>query len=61
MPIRSKDMVKLLKKHGFKEQSQRRSHLKMYNAETKKTTIVPIGRHALGIGLKKTLKQAGIH
>lgn len=33
----------------------------MYNAETKKTTIVPIGRHALGIGLKKTLKQAGIH
>ena len=41
MPITSKQMVKLLKKHGFKEVTQNGSHLKLFNPLTKKNNDCP--------------------
>ena len=61
MPITSKQMVKLLKKHGFKEVTQNGSHLKLFNPLTKKTTIVPMHSKDLAKGLEQAiLKQAGL-
>lgn len=61
MPITGKEMVKLLKKNGFIEVSQKGSHLKMINPKTKAATIVPIHSADLGKGLEQSiLKQAGL-
>ncbi|GGI64926.1 type II toxin-antitoxin system HicA family toxin [Enterococcus alcedinis] len=61
MPITSKQMVKLLKKHGFKEVTQNGSHLKLFNPLTEKTTIVPMHSKDLAKGLEQAiLKQAGL-
>lgn len=61
MPITSKHMIKKLKKNGFEIISQNGSHVKMYNAETNKTVIIPYHSKDLGIGLEKAiLKQAGL-
>ena len=50
----AKEMVKFLKKNGFKKVGQRNSHLKMYNSVTNKTTTVPMHR----VDLPKETEQA---
>jgi len=61
MPMRPREMVKLLKKNGFVEVDQHGSHLKMINYETGKSTVVPMHSRELKIGLQKAiLKEAGI-
>ena len=61
MPITPKDMVKLLKQHGFVEVSQKGSHIKMWNEQTGKQTVVPMHCKDLGKGLEQAiLKQAGL-
>lgn len=61
MPMTPKEMVKLLKKNGFKEVSQNGSHLKLKNFETNRQTTVPIHNKSLKKGLEQEiLKQAGL-
>ena len=61
MPMTGKEMVKLLKENGFIEVSQKGSHLKLINHETKVITIVPMHAAELGKGLEQAiLKQAGL-
>ena len=61
MPTTPKEMVRLLKKHGFHEVSQNGSHLKMFNPQTETTTIVPMHSKDLGKGIEhKILSQSGI-
>jgi len=60
MPMTSKQMVKLLKKNGFKEIRQNGSHLTLKN--NKKISIqVPMHCKDLGKGLEHSiLKKAGL-
>lgn len=61
MPMTGKEMVKLLKENGFIEVSQKGSHLKLINPETKIIMIVPMHAAELGKGLEQAiLKQAGL-
>ncbi len=57
----AKEMVKFLKKNGFKEIGQRGSHLKMYNSNTNKTTIIPMHKGDLPKGTEQAiLKETGL-
>ncbi|MBP3593116.1 MAG: type II toxin-antitoxin system HicA family toxin [Lachnospiraceae bacterium] len=61
MPMTPKEMVKLLKKNGFKVVSQNGSHIKLKNNATGKQTIVPYHAKELKYGLEQEiLKQAGL-
>jgi len=61
MPMTPKEMVKLLKKNGFKTVSQNGSHIKLRNPVTGKQTIVPYHAKTLKVGLEQEiLKQAGL-
>lgn len=61
MPMKPREMIKLLKDNGFVEVSQNGSHKKMYKAETNKTIIVPVHSKELKKGTEQAiLKQAGI-
>jgi predicted RNA binding protein YcfA (HicA-like mRNA interferase family) len=61
MPLSPQEMIRLLKKNGFKEASQNGSHRKLTNPKTKKTVIVPIHAKELKKGLEQAiLKQAGL-
>ena len=61
MPMRPKQMVRLLKKNGFKEMGQNGSHLKMFNPITNRVTIVPMHAKDLPVGTeKRILKEAGL-
>jgi predicted RNA binding protein YcfA (HicA-like mRNA interferase family) len=62
MPLKPKQMVKLLEKNGFiKDKSPDGSHQRFYNPKTGKSTVVPIHSKELGKGLEqKILKQAGL-
>ncbi|MEO1780988.1 type II toxin-antitoxin system HicA family toxin [Enterococcus diestrammenae] len=61
MPMTPKQMVKLLKKNGFKKVSQNGSHAKYYNPNTKRTTIVAMHNEDLDKGTESAiLKQAGL-
>ena len=61
MPYTSKQMIKLLREHGFKIVSQNGSHVKLTNHTTQRTVIVPFHCSDLKKGLEKQiLKQAGI-
>lgn len=61
MPMTPKEMIRYLKKNGFKEVSQNGSHVKMSNPATKKTVIVPYHSKAMKKGLEQgILKQAGL-
>lgn len=61
MPITSKKMINILKKHGFVIVSQNGSHVKLVNSMTQRTVIVPYHCKDLKIGLEQAiLKQAGI-
>jgi predicted RNA binding protein YcfA (HicA-like mRNA interferase family) len=61
MPLSPQEMIRLLKRNGFKEVSQNGSHRKLINPKTKKTVIVPIHPRELKKGLEQAiLKQAGL-
>ena len=61
MPLTSKQLIKILKKHGFKIVSQNGSHVKLVNPKNNKTLIVPFHNKDLKKGLEKAiLKQAGL-
>ena len=61
MPMTSQEMIKLLKKNGFRAVSQNGSHVKLKKAETGRMVIVPYHSKELKKGLEKAiLKQAGL-
>ena len=61
MPMKPKDMIKLLKQNGFEEIGSNGSHRKLYNPNTKKTVIVPYHNKDLKTGLENAiLKEAGL-
>ena len=61
MPMKPKEMIKLLQKNGFIKVSQNGSHVKMLNQETGIQTIVPVHSKDLKKGIENTiLKQAGL-
>ena len=57
----SKEIIKYLKKNGFKKVNQNGSHIKMRNENTKKVVIVPYHSKELKKGMEQAiLKQAGL-
>ncbi len=59
MPMKTRALIRLLEKHGFKVVSQNGSHAKFKNATT--IIIVPIHRREVPKGiLQSILKTAGI-
>ena len=61
MPMSPKEMIKLLKKNGFREVGQNGSHVKLENTEIKRTVIVPYHSKDLKKGMEQAiLKQAGL-
>lgn len=62
MPMTSKEMIKLLRKHGFIEVGYVASgHRKFQHPISKRTTIVPYHSKELEKGLEHAiLKQAGL-
>lgn len=61
MPLTSKEMIKLLKKNGFKIVSQNGSHIKLRNTKTEKQVIVPYHSKEMKKGLEQAiLKEAGL-
>lgn len=61
MPMTPQEMIKHLKKNGFREVSQNGSHIKMRNDETGFQTVVPYHCKDLKKGLEQAiLKQAGL-
>ena len=56
-----KEMIRFLKKNGFKEVGQNGSHIKMKNSKTGHQTIVPYHSKPMKKGLEQAiLKQAGL-
>ena len=61
MPMTPREMIKLLMKNGFVKVSQNGSHIKLQNAETNKTIIVPYHSKELKKGTEQgILKEAGL-
>lgn len=61
MPLKPKQIVKILKKNGYVIKSQNGSHLKMYNPKSKQSIIVPMHSKELKLGLEKQiLKQINL-
>lgn len=61
MPMTPKQIMKLLKQNGFKEERQNGSHKFFVNKETNKYTTVPYHAKTLKKGLEQAiLKQAGL-
>lgn len=61
MPMRPKDMIKLLEKNGFDVISQNGSHVKLKNPETGKQVIIPLHNRDMKKGMEQSiLKQAGL-
>ena len=61
MPMKPREMIKLLIDNGFVEVSQNGSHKKMYNSMTNKTIIVPVHSKELKKGTEQAiLKEAGL-
>lgn len=61
MPMTSKEMIRYLKKNGFKVVGQQGSHIKLLNVRTGLQTIVPYHSKTLKKGLEDAiLKQAGL-
>ncbi|WP_137638382.1 type II toxin-antitoxin system HicA family toxin [Loigolactobacillus binensis] len=56
MPMKPRQLIKLLKQNGFIEKSQNgSSHLKMYNPVTNITVMIPIHAKELGRGLENAI------
>ena len=61
MPMKSKEMVKLLENNGFRFIRQKGSHAIYHNSATRKTVIVPMHNTDLKKGIEQNiLKQAGL-
>ena len=61
MPLTPKQMIKLLKKNGFKILSQNGSHIKLRNEKTQRQVIVPYHSKEMKKGLEQAiLKEAGL-
>lgn len=61
MPMKPKEMIRLLKNNGFIKISQNGSHVKMKNFETGRQTTIPIHSKDLKRELEDAiLKQAGL-
>ncbi len=61
MPLTPKQMIKLLKKNGFKIVSQNGSHVKLRNEKTQRQVIVPYHSKEMKTGLEQAiLKEAGL-
>jgi len=61
MPLTPKEMIKLLKKNGFREVSQNGSHVKMKNQKTGRQVIVPYHSKTMKKGLEQAiLKETGL-
>ncbi len=61
MPMKPREMIKLLQDNGFIEVSQNGSHKKMFREKTNTTIIVPVHSTELKKGTEKAiLKQAGL-
>jgi predicted RNA binding protein YcfA (HicA-like mRNA interferase family) len=61
MPMKPREMLRLLKINGFQIVSQNGSHIKLFNKMTNKTVIVPFHSKELKKGLEQEiLKQAGL-
>lgn len=61
MPMKPKEMIKLLKANGFELVDSNGSHHKYRNRTTGKQTIVPVHAKELKKGLEQAiLKQAGL-
>lgn len=61
MPMKPKEMIRLLKNNGFIKISQNGSHVKMKNFETGRQATIPIHSKDLKRGLEDAiLKQAGL-
>ncbi len=61
MPMKPKELIKLLKNNGFQEIGSNGSHRKLYNPQTNKTVIVPYHNKDMKIGTEQgILKQAGL-
>lgn len=61
MPMTSKEMIRYLKKNGFKKVSQNGSHIKMKNPYSGVMVIVPFHSCELKKGMEHAiLKQAGL-
>ncbi|MFQ5531464.1 MAG: type II toxin-antitoxin system HicA family toxin [Candidatus Nanoarchaeia archaeon] len=57
--IKSKEVVKILQKQGFKTKRQSRTHVILRN--NGRTVVVPVHRETIPIGTLKSIeKQAGI-
>lgn len=61
MPMKPKEMIKLLQQNGFVIERTNGSHHFLRNHKTGKTTTVPLHAKDLKIGLEnKILKDAGL-
>ncbi|MGN0620097.1 MAG: type II toxin-antitoxin system HicA family toxin [Ruminiclostridium sp.] len=61
MPMKPKEMIKLLQRNGFKIERSNGSHHFLRNPETGKTTTVPLHSKDLKTGTEqKILKDAGL-
>ena len=61
MPLSAKEMLRMLKKHGFVVISQNGSHVKLRNPETNVQIIMPMHSGDLKKGLEKSIiKTAGL-
>ena len=61
MPMTPKEMIRYLKKNGFKIVDQKGSHVKLRNITTGRQTTVPYHAKTLKKGLEEAiLKQAGL-
>lgn len=61
MPLKPKELVRILKQNGFIEKSQQGSHLKMYNPVMKVTIPIPIHAREMKKGIQYAiLKKAGL-
>ena len=56
--LTAKEVIKQLKNNGFVEVKQTGSHLKLFNPDTKRTTIVPIhSSKIIPIGTLKSIEK----
>lgn len=61
MPMTSKEMVRYLRKNGFKTVRQRGSHQVLHNSKTNRTVVVPMHNKTLTKGTEQgILKRAGL-
>lgn len=61
MPMKPKQMIRLLKKNSFEIISQNGSHVKLRNGKTGKQVIVPYHSKEMKKGLEQAiLKEAGL-